>query len=207
MDHSLRVISFWDWFKSISDNLASNISNTNLLEQLDNQIKLLGPFDWEIGPLENDYLYLSISPNLNEELLVTTRQIISLAPTCEGWFFFPAKPPKEWADSWKMLTDSGTEFIVDASKWKYVLYKFEDHTFDIDIFINAASKDLYKLAAEIAITNIIGEERFIELIQNVTVVEVLNQELEGKSSYLKYLYNHIVEITNKPDQRPGLLYN
>jgi hypothetical protein len=51
------------------------------------------------------------------------------------------------------------------------------------------------LAVDIALTNLLGEERFITLIKSVQIVNEFGEN-EGKATPLRRLYEHINGILN-----------
>lgn len=63
-----EIASFWKWFESVSNDLYLNVKNVDIISELDKKVKMLGPFDWEIGPVDYNVLYLAISPRLNENI-------------------------------------------------------------------------------------------------------------------------------------------
>jgi hypothetical protein len=191
-----RIVEFWKWFESISDELLLNPNREDLISQIDVHINQLGAFDWEIGPLSKITSYFAISPNLDYDKLQYTRQIIANAPHCIGWQFFPSKPPKEWDGIWKMKNEFGKRILINSSNWEYILYQFEDRTFDIDILIDYVDGDLQTcyLAIDIALTGYLGEEEFMRLIKNIKILTELTDELADKLTRLKFLKKQIKQI-------------
>lgn len=170
----LLVQEFWDWFKSVSDDLSIDPIRRDLITTLDNLISQLGHFDWEIGPWENNLSYLAISPNLNIDRLALARQVIEYAPICDGWIFLASKPPRDWKGIWKMRNEKNDEIFVDSNDWKYILYEFDDKTYDMDLFVEDIDGDdsTINLAIDIALTGYLGEEMFLHFIKNIQVVKI-----------------------------------
>jgi hypothetical protein len=198
MDLSPEKISkFWDWFKTISANLRINPTDTYFINLLDREVNKLGNVDWEIGPWEENVMFLAISPNLNIDQLELTQRIVSSAPEVPGWKFLPSKPPKDWQGIWKMENEFGKSILIDASEWKYILYRFDDGTFDIDINISDfdGNKTTQYMAVDIALTGYLGEETFMNLIQEVNIVDEFSEELSGKATSLKNIRKHIERIS------------
>jgi hypothetical protein len=192
-----EINKFWTWFKSISVDLLANPTDNSLVTQLDNRVSILGHFDWEIGPWGENLYYFTISPNLNITRLELTQQMIDSAPQCEGWHFLPSKPPKvDWKGIWKMKNEVGKEILIDTNNWKYILYKFDDGTFDADIKINNidGDEDTQNLAVDIAITGYIGEENFIRLINHINIVDQFEEDTKSNSSLLKHIKKHIERV-------------
>lgn len=171
-----KVDFFWKWFISISEQLLLEYPESRLLFELDQQVKRLGDFDWEIGPFhKSPNLYLAISPNLDLEMFAWTKEIIKGAPVCKGWVFLDAKPKKEYSKLVYLKTNSGYSLTIDISNWVYsLLYFEEDNSFDIDIYIDTAQKKtvIDHLAADIILTNILGEEIYMSFFKNVQILEL-----------------------------------
>ena len=195
-DHK-KVIEFWTWFKTIAQDLSQKPTDGILIQQIDSFVKNLGPYDWELGPYNSTNFYFAISPNLSFKLLEETKQIIELAPTCEGWSFLSAKPPKEWKGIWKMKNEFGKEIQIEANNWKYILYEFDDQTFAIDLIISPinGNEDTVMLAADIALTGFLGEENYMQLIQDVKVL--LDFEVTGTGTAVPYIRDHIRSLGYK----------
>jgi hypothetical protein len=186
------VIRFWKWFQSIATELFQNPTRADLIGQIDSRIARLGRFDWEVGPFEHGTSFFCVSPNLDISRLEITNHIIALAPICDNWIFLPSKPPKnEWKGLWKMDNNLGREIIIDASNWEYILYQFEDTSFDMDIKVDEidGSLETYKLAVDIALTGYLGEEVVMRSIPNVTIVDEL--EDEAKATKLRFIKKHM----------------
>jgi len=128
-----KIREFWSWFFNNCDNFGKNFSNDELLKDLDKKVLLLGngELDWEIGPGKIKENALVISPNGDLELLPFTKEIIANAKECENWEYYYATPPKDWELIFYFETKVKTNIRVDASKWQYILLKYEDNSFDI----------------------------------------------------------------------------
>jgi hypothetical protein len=164
------ILNFWSWFEKNSDNLYSDNYDQNILNELDKIISNWG-LTWEIGPgLSKDYS-LTISPNGDKELLETTKYIIDKAPQLDNWEFYDAKQPKE---NWHLATLVDTHRAIDASNWTYVLLKYEDEK--IEILLKADSlanldTETKELAADLVLTNLLGEKLKIQKIDFIDIVE------------------------------------
>jgi len=190
-------IEFWNWFKTISDDLFLDPTRSDLIQQIDHLINKLGVFDWEIGPWGEHTYYFAISPNLDSDKLYFTREFIEYAPMCSGWFFLSSKPVKnDWKGIWKMQNEFGKDILVDSNNWKYILYEFEDETFDIDIMIDNVDGDdnTANTAIDIALTSYLGEEDYMTLIKNVKIVDFFEEEHQNKATPIKYIKKHIESI-------------
>lgn len=192
-----NIIEFWSLFKSIASDLKHNPTGSDLVSQVDAAIDRLGPFDWEIGPYTGEEYYFSVSPNLDASKLETTKEFMKYAPVCAGWTFLPSKPVKsDWKGMWKMLNENGKEILIDSNNWRYVLYQFDDQTFDIDIIINNidGNEDTHNMAIDIGLTGYLGEERFMDLIKHIKVISEPEEEHKNKTTLVKYIRDHIESL-------------
>jgi hypothetical protein len=191
-----KVNRFWAWFASVSKELLDNPTDPSLISQIDSRVRSIGSFDWEIGPWGNSLFYFAISPGLNIEKLTITRSVVDLALDCAGWQFLPSKPPKEWNGIWKMNNEMGKEIWIDCNNWKYILYQFDDGTFDADILTDVIEGDENTLntAVDIALTGYLGEETFMSLIMNINIVEEFGEENDIKPNLLKHIKKHMESI-------------
>ena len=158
-----------------------------------NWIKLfqLGVLGWEIGPGLSKENSLTISPNGNKDLLDETKYIIDKAPQLEDWEFYFVKQPKE---NWHLAELVDTNIEIDASDWTYVLSRYEDE--NIEILLKADTltnldQETKELAADLILTNLLGEELKIQKIDFIDIVEKFD-EAKGITE-LKYLPAHITD--------------
>lgn len=191
------INKFWDWFKSVSRDLLDDPTRSDLIYQIDSRINKFGRFDWEIGPWKEETYYLAISPNLDAAKLEFTREFVKKAPKCIGWHFLPSKPPKsDWKGVWKMRNEKGKEILGDSNNWKYILYEFEDETFDMDIMIDAVDggDNSINIAIEITLTGYLGEETFMQLIKNLEIVSSFDGADQSTGTLIKHIKKHIESI-------------
>lgn len=188
---------FWNWFHSVSSKLYINSKDADILKLLDQKVTELGPFEWEIGPIDETLLYLAISPNLDSELLKATTELVKQAPVCKRWIFFAAKPFKPYSPILNLTNEYGRAISIDISNWTYVLFSFEDGTFDIDVKIDPinGNKETQNLALDIIMANILGEEKYMTLFKNVNIVNHFGDD-ENKATPIKHLNEHIVKVLN-----------
>ena len=182
------ILNFWNWFAKNSDNLQSDNYDKTLLDKLDKTISDWG-LVWEVGPGLVKENSLTISPNGDKELLDKTNSIIERAPQLDNWEFFNAKQPKE---NWHLATLVDTGFEIDASDWTYVLLKYEDEKIEILLKADSLSNldiEIKQLAADLILTNLLGEKLKIEKIDFIDFVDKFDDE-KGVTE-LKYLPAHI----------------
>ncbi len=192
-----KINEFWDWFKTVSDNLLDYKNNQTLIYQLDDRVNRLGDISWEIGPWENGLQFFALSPNLDIDKLTFTQQAIALAPVCKGWHFLPAKPVKEWTGIVQLKNERGIKITIDTSLWQYVLYQFDDGTFAIDIKTSEidGNREIQQDAVTIALTGYLGEENFMGLINDIQIVDDFEDVIKNKATLLKFIKQHIESIT------------
>src|SRR5690606_8768571 len=97
-----KIEEFWEWFSMNVDHIKEVLSDDfhegrkSLVKTTDNQVLQFGMFTWEMGPLDEQLYFLTISPNGSEELLQISKQIIEGSPSFPDWKFYYAKPAKNW---------------------------------------------------------------------------------------------------------------
>jgi len=194
-----KIREFWSWFFNNCDKFGKNFSNDELLKELDKKVLLLGngELDWEIGPGKIKENALVISPNGNHELLPFTKEIIDNAKERENWEYYYAIPPKNWKLIFYFETNVKTKIRVDASKWQYILLKYEDNSFDIIIKVI----DLPKLSQddklsidEILLIGILGEELRLEYIEEIKIVNKFKISDLKNASSIQTLSDHFNQL-------------
>lgn len=195
----LRIKSFWKWFSSNADTLAS------LLEQdrVDELARMLGPslksldqrVGWELGPGTSERCAFSISLNGALINVPIAQAIADGAPKkLKGWEISIGRPPKSWDGRFELRNELGQVVSLDAAKWSYVLDAFQDRAFfDITIIaewprMDALSK---KQAARTAIQNVVGERRMLEKFDRIEVAENITAELTERYSAFLNLKSHL----------------
>lgn len=195
-----KIEMFWKEFISIVKDIEHDYTSPTSFQKIDRLVDDIGPYSWEIGPSSNDVTDFSftISPNMEKSLLEETKHIISFAPKLPNWSFYHAMQPKiGWEMTFLIRTNNGSEFKINGSDWKYVLYEYDDGKFDIVIknpLISGLSLDDLYTAAEILIKGIIGEELFITRINEIEIINYFDNEIMNKESLIKNLSNHINKL-------------
>lgn len=187
------ILNFWSWFTKNSGNLHLDNYDKIILNELDRIISDWG-LTWEIGPGLSKENSFTISPNGDKELLSKTKSIIDKAPQLNNWEFYFAKQSKE---NWYLARLVDTDFEIDASYWTYVLLKYEDAKIEILLKADTLSKldkEIKQLAADLILTNLLGEELKIKKIDFIDIVERFDNE-KGITE-LKFLPAHITDEKN-----------
>jgi hypothetical protein len=185
-----QVTRFWRWFAKNSHRLYSDSYETDLLHQLDRTISEWN-LTWEIGPGMTKKNSLTISPHGNNDLLDKAKSIIGEAPIIDDWEFYYSKQPKE---NWYNARLVDRAFDIDASDWTYVLYQYEDNKIEIVLKADSLSrldKETKELAADLVLTNLLGEKLKMEKIDFIDIVDEFDDE-KGITE-LKFLPVHLTD--------------
>lgn len=185
---------FWDWFSKHYLDFGENFDNEKILTELDDKLRDLSVFSWEIGPGTGADNQLVISSGGDLDLLPITKKIVSYAKSIAGWEFYYAKPPKEWDLIFDFEKDNGDVINIDASNWQYVLLRYEDGGFEIIIQaddLDGLSEVDELIASEILLDGILGEEIRMLHISNIEVVKNFDSEHVNKSNDIKHLNSHL----------------
>jgi hypothetical protein len=197
----IEIDNFWNWFTSVSNSFGDQFENEDLVNELDQKIRLLGDIAWEIGPgvIDPNNNALVFSPCGNKDLLPLTRLIVENAPDYFGWEFYSSKPPKKWKRYFLMRDDKGNDITINAANWRYSLLKYQDGKFDIIILapeLSKYSENFKNIAAAIVLDGEIGEENRINWIDTIEVVDKFANNLSEKSSPINLLLDHFNYLKN-----------
>lgn len=198
MAEQIDIKSFWNHLTPLLLEINISPENNELIHRIDNFISEEAEFDWEYGPSSTADFYFCLSPNLREELIDDVERMIALAPSIDGWEFIAGKPRKDEIVPWIMLGENDEEIEVDPSEWRFILYKFKDNTFDIDVKLDGlnGSQDFQYLVVNIFLTSALGEKEFMRLIKNINIVEEFYGGSNAKSipmiEIYKVISKHIV---------------
>lgn len=182
---------FWQWFSAISDQLASDPENAEILAELDANVTALNQrFSWEIGPGRTAEWCLTISPNLDASLLADTESVIASAPLLRGWEFESTRARKAWDGRFEMERDDGNVLSLDTSDWRYVLLRYPDGAVEIVLQSKQAAglgTDERWTAAAIVLEGLLGELALIRGISSFDLLEVFEPQLEAKAKPISQL--------------------
>lgn len=181
-----NILDFWRWFVKNELRIKDCISKQDLIEQekivksLNEYILAFGAFSWDVGQDDNDEWFLTISPNLDQELLKISQVIIALAPPHLEWRFHSAKPSKKWDYQLEVYDELMDVFKVDSSKWNFVALEEEDGSIELNFELFELS-NRHEEAIENAITafiiNELGEEFLTTQISNIELFNQFDDEL------------------------------
>ena len=155
------------------------------METLDEKLRAVDPkLSWEIGPGRHEPWLLSISPNLDRELVEESREVVNAAPEIPGWEIYAMRQPKQWDYQVEIEEDgSAISICLDASGWQFVLLRYPDGFREILL----TSSDLPNMtenqrwqAAAIVLEGILGEQTLMEKIDDFELVSGLEPRFADK---------------------------
>ncbi|MDX2305186.1 MAG: hypothetical protein NW226_20415 [Microscillaceae bacterium] len=192
---AIKIEYFWDWFLSREYEFRNITDPYEVKEALDNQILSFGLFTWEIGINEQQKHYLLISPNSNAERLKISKMIVEAAPPLSQWDFYDCKPPHaHWDFKIKLYDAFMILQEIDTSRWEFVWIPEEEKRLKIFLKLpelrNFEEDDL-AVAAEVALTHILGEEFKINHLAALTIVSEWNPSQKIAAKPLKELKKRI----------------
>lgn len=168
------VDGFWKWFVEHRDQLGRRDLPDSLVRELENRIFSLHELDWEIGPGQHAPNMFCLSPSGEKDLLQITQQIVKRAPDLNDWEIHSAKPARKWDLVFNLAVDS-RNVEMDGKQWEFVVYKFNDGTYDLLFKPEKKNEELsdeyLNWAATIIADGELGEETRMSLIGQVEVVK------------------------------------
>lgn len=192
-----KIVRFWKWFSNHYKSFGEHFENEELLDELNDEIALLGDFAWEVGPGSHTENQFVVSPGGDPELLRLTQEIVAQAPDIPEWEFYNAKPPKQWDLIFDFEDENGATIEINASAWRYQLLKYADGTFEVII----ETRDLADLnetdkitVSEILLDGILGEEVRMKYISYIEIIENLKEENLSKHNIMSNLASHFKQL-------------
>ena len=192
-----QIKSFWDWFAGVAPILADTPNRADLLAELDKRVTRMNPaLSWEIGPGLQESWQLVISPSLSRELRNATSRIVKLAPRIEEWEFHSSRQVKDWDFTFQLSRSEGEFIDIDASRWTFVLLRYPDGLKEVllkaDHLPRSLNEEDRHEAAAIALEGVLGEELFLQAIDDFDLVDVLEDRFLGKDRPIKSLRRAIL---------------
>jgi len=184
---------FWSWFKSNSNELQSDKYPNDRFKELDQRVYNMGLY-WEVGPGVKKENLLTISTSGRTELLDRARNLLDNAPVLDDWEFDLLKKPKT---NWDKLEIPSDNIKISAANWTYVLLKYKDGKKEILIKADTLTefeKDKRIELAEIVLTNLIGEEKMMNELDYLDVLDIDDptydtQDIRDLDKHLDYIKN------------------
>jgi hypothetical protein len=200
-----NLTEFWEWFRRSSDALAVDPQNVAILSELDARVTSLSPsLSWEIGPGRFKPWQFVVSPDLDRAQRDVARQIISRAPELPDWEFHSARQPKDWDFKFELqLGGEGKTLSLDASRWTFVLLEYPNGIHEILIKgfnLPALTRDQREQAAEIVLESILGEETFLDSVDEFDLVDQLDSQFVGQDRPIQELRR---AVTGPPADAPA----
>jgi hypothetical protein len=196
-DPQKKISAFWTWFGAISDKLAANVEDEDVLKALDNRVRELHPgLSWELGPGGTSTWQFVISPNLDRDLRELASTIVKKAPVLPEWQFYAARRRKDWNYHFQLQSIEGEGAkSLDASNWKFVLLEYPDETHEIVLEAQDATslgEDERWQAAAIVLESILGEDILLKKIDEFELVDKLEAQFADSARPIQELYESIV---------------
>jgi hypothetical protein len=193
MINTADINNFWRWFKTNSDSLQSDKYPNDLFTELDKRLYDIGLY-WEAGPGVKKENLLTISVSGRRELLDKAKELVANAPVIDDWEFDVLKKPKT---NWDILEIPNDNIKISAINWTYTLLKYKDGKREILIKGESLSdfeKDKRIELAEIVLTNLLGEERMMNELDYLDVLELHDttfdtRDIKGLTQQLEYIKN------------------
>jgi hypothetical protein len=192
-----RATTFWEWFSNHEAELRSLKPSTPQWHELDRRISTLGVNSWEIGPSVASAAQhaLALSPQGDPGVYKTTQRIIALAPKLKAWEFLPAKPRKAWK---RRFLWSSKQISIDASNWKFLLYRYEDGK--VEVVLVGHALDQFETGerrriAEFVVESELGEATCIERLCGVDVEPEPARDLTPNTVSIAELFSAFVGRT------------
>lgn len=125
-----KMKQFWAWFADNEAALRDASISRQLVDELDKRLADITSLSWEIGPsrMSNESTYFALSLNGMLGNISECEEILRHAPSLSNWEFCVGKPPKDWE---RIVLWGKSQCAVDASDWRFRLYRFEDGLHDV----------------------------------------------------------------------------
>ena len=193
-----RARSFWSWFEAAESRLRTLGPDSAAWKELDEQVGKLGIKAWEVGPatVSTARYSLALSPNGDREAYRLTRSVVALAPTIPEWEFLPAKPRKHWA---RQLHWSQDQIDIDASGWRFVVYRYEDGLSEIVLLgdeLPALDPDAQMRVLDFVVESELGEASCMELLYGIDILREPTEQDLANSISVTSLFQAVVAGRN-----------
>ncbi len=183
-DFSIKIEAFWAWFETNRTLIEAVVTGDNhpktqtIVEQFDHHILDLGRFKWMLdNPTAQNFTF-TLSPNNDSELYKKSRAIIADSPYFSNWTFYDhiqsiGLVPFEIYDAQMDIQE------IDPAPWKFSLKEAGDNRFDLTLLqtnCDRIDSETCELAAEIALSNILGEGHKIDAIHSVKLAKEFSDQ-------------------------------
>ena len=190
------IRALWTWFVA-NANRWSEQRIEDAAAELESKLFAIVNVGWEIGPL-GDGAFFALSPDpADATKMALAEEILASAPQMPGWRFTLYKPRREWMLQFAIR--AGSSYEIDGTCWEYVIYRFEDGTYDIlfkpDAGVLALGDDDLHHAAMIIVDGELGEAKRRSCVVTIEVRREWNEREQRAAKLLELgaLDRHIVE--------------
>ena len=86
MNKNEIIKNFWEWFQKFEAEIYVNYSNPEFMRDVDAHVNKISPdLSWEIGPIDKDVLYFSLSPEMDDRLMGLVEKAVSHSYKSKLW--------------------------------------------------------------------------------------------------------------------------
>ena len=199
--HDRAIQQFWSWFEGIAEVLAERFEDEALLDELHRRVRAIGDIWWEIGPGVHETCALTLTPDGDVNRLALTQRAVAMAPSIPGWELHPARPKKSWKLRFTLQT-AGGRVEIDASTWRYVLFRYPDDMFDVVLeqpgLDTLTDEDRYT-AAIIVLDAELGEVTRLRTIAGVEPTVKLEESIATRANPIEVLAQHIASLSARSE--------
>lgn len=183
---------FWEWFRRAEVEISKNYHDPAIMRKIDRYVHQISPdLSWEIGPVGNEGLYFSLSPDLDDELMELASESVARSYKSEIWIFLVGRQRRPWNDLLTILNEEiGVAITFDLSKWTHVAYRDKDEgLIDIVFSANCSSSDDEDMSrmANIAAVGLLGEILVMERVGSIEVRNFFERKLEAVAKPIYWL--------------------
>ncbi|BEP33261.1 hypothetical protein GmRootV59_02350 [Variovorax sp. V59] len=182
---------FWKWFQASEAELSTSYHEPKVMKNIDLHVHRICPdLSWEIGPVDNEGLYFSLSPDLDEGLMGLAKKSIARSYKSTLWKFLVGRQRRPWSSVLEVLDDElNATGEVDLSKWKHIAYRVEEDLIDIVFSANCSNCDTERLSriANIVAVGLLGEVVVMEKVNSIEVLNFFEDEMEAVAKPVHWL--------------------
>lgn len=187
--------TFWHWFSTAEAQLFAEPESPALWQALDEHLSQVHPdLGWEIGPSDDDRMYLAISPSLKDELLPVAAALVAAAGQYPHFDVVVGRQRRPWAAVTEFMSDSFpslTAQSVDFSHWRHIAFKVQgteklDVVFECGDALSVDEDELEEMGLVLAM-GLLGEQVVMERVDTIEVVPQLEERWSGKAKRADWL--------------------
>ncbi|MCB9614851.1 MAG: hypothetical protein H6721_04930 [Sandaracinus sp.] len=174
---------FWSWFVAALPTLEAAYREDDvaaLAREVEAGLRSSGVGGrWEIGPLDEATCFFAFGAP-DGERLARNRALVAGAPEVPGWVFLAAKPPRRWQRRTLEVRSSVGLREVDFDPWRFSASRTNRGWVVRVLPVGAEGWSFHELdgLAWTLLDAELGEERVIETVSDVVVVDSLD---DGRS--------------------------